>query len=109
MTATTGSPVTLGELAELVRSKNAGPFWLTLDAFFATDADYERAAAPGALAESAIAEAYRVPAADVSIYRLPDIRVIKASFPRPVIQGGFADRDMHSGQQHIPFANLTVA
>ena len=25
---------TLGEMAKLVRSKNAGPFWLTLDVMF---------------------------------------------------------------------------
>jgi Domain of unknown function (DUF4387) len=25
---------TLGELAKLVRSKNAGPFWLTIDIMF---------------------------------------------------------------------------
>ena len=34
---------TLGDLAKLVRSKNAGPFWLTIDIMF-DDADaYRRA------------------------------------------------------------------
>jgi Domain of unknown function (DUF4387) len=98
---------TLGDLAELVRSKNAGPFWMTLDVFFATDADYERAAASGVLTEDTIARLYQVDPATVALYRLPDIRVIKASFPRPVVQGSFADRDMHSGQQHIPLAGLS--
>ena len=98
----------LGEVAQLVRSKNAGPFWMTIDVFFATDADYQRAAAPGVLTEDVIAGLYRVPAADVALYRLPNIRVIKASFPRPVVQGSFADRDMHSGQQHIPLAELLI-
>ena len=99
---------TLGDLAKLVRSKNAGPFWLTIDVFFATDADYKRASAPGALTEHDVAEAYQVPSSDVLLYRLPGIRVIKVSFPRPVIQGSFADRDMHSGQQHVPLANLCI-
>jgi hypothetical protein len=44
----------------------------------------------------------------VLLYRLPNIRVIKTSFPRPVAQGAFADRDMHSGQQHIPLAQLPI-
>jgi len=39
---------------------------------------------------------------------LPDIRVVKVSFPRPTIQGGRADRDMHAGQQHIPLAGLAL-
>jgi hypothetical protein len=106
--APTDQSLPLGALAQLVRSKNAGPFWLTLDVFFATDADYRRAAAPGALTEQAIADAYQVPSSDVTVHRLPTIRVIKASLPRPVVQGSFADRDMHSGQQHIPLADLLI-
>jgi len=102
----TDHPRTLGELAQLVRSKNAGPFWLTLDVFFATDADYDLAAA--VLTTQAVAAAYHVPSDDVTLHRLPAIRVIKASFPRPVVQGSFADRDMHSGQQHLPLANLPI-
>ena len=84
---------TIGDVASLVRSKNAGPFWMTIDVFFATDADYQRAAAPGVLTEDVIAGLYRVAAANVALYRLPNIRVIKASFPRPVVQGSFADRE----------------
>jgi hypothetical protein len=37
---------------------------------------------------------------------MPSIRVVKVSFPRPVAQGSFGDRDMHSGQQYIPLADL---
>jgi hypothetical protein len=98
---------TLGELATLVRAKNAGPFWLTLDVFFATDADYARAA--GVLTKDAVGDLYRTEPAAVRLYRLPNIRVIKASLPRPVVQGSFVDRDMHSGQQHIPLAGLPVS
>ena len=36
------SPKKLGKLARLIRSKNAGPFWLTFDIMFANDADFER-------------------------------------------------------------------
>ncbi|HEY4460840.1 MAG TPA: DUF4387 domain-containing protein [Pseudonocardiaceae bacterium] len=108
MTTPVDRPLPLGEIAQLVRSKNAGPFWLTLDIFFATDADYERATAPGALTENRIAALYRVDPADVAIHRLPEIRVIKASFPRRVVQGSFTDRDMHSGQQHVPLAALPI-
>jgi hypothetical protein len=98
----------LGDLAEFVRSKNAGPFWITLDIFFATDADYQRVDAAGILAPSTIADLYRVPPEDVGIFRLPDLRAIKISFPRPVPQGSFTDRDIHAGQQHIPLAQLAI-
>jgi hypothetical protein len=99
---------TLGDVAELVRSKNAGPFWVTFDIFFGTDADYEGVAAPGILERGNIADLYRVPPDDVRIFHLPTVRAIKISFPRPVTQGSFTDRDIHAGQQYIPLSQLPV-
>ena len=101
-------PRTLGDIADLVRSKNAGPFWMTLDIFFATDSDYEGVAAPGVLERRNVAELYRVPPDDVRIFHLPSLRAIKISFPRPVTQGSFVDRDIHAGQQFIPLSELPV-
>ena len=103
-----GEPRTLGDVADLIRSKNAGPFWMTLDMFFASDADYEVVAAPGILERGNIADLYRVPPDDVRIFHLPRVRAIKISFPRPVTQGSFTDRDIHAGQQYIPLSQLPV-
>jgi hypothetical protein len=102
------APPTVGDLADLVRSKNAGPFWQTIDVFFADDETYHAVADNASLTTEAIARLYRVDADTVFIYRLPDIRVVKVSFPRPTIQGGRADRDMHAGQQHVPLAGLAL-
>jgi len=99
---------TLGDLAELVRSKNAGPFWLTLDVFFATTPDYRRAETAGVITPDRIGALYRVDPAEVTVFHLPDIRVIKASFPRPATQGSLVDRDLHGGQQYIPLAQLQL-
>lgn len=99
---------TLGELSELVRAKNAGPFWVTLDAFLLDAAAFERAAADGVVTPEAIAGLYGVDAAAVRIFRLPDLQVIKVSFPRAASQGSLEDRDMHSGQQHVPLASLPL-
>jgi hypothetical protein len=38
-----------------------------------------------------------------------NIRVVKISFPRPVILVSFGDRDMRSGQQYIPLAVLPIS
>ena len=99
---------TIGDLATLVRSKNAGPFWLTLDVLCPTDAAYEAVAADGVVTPERIGHAYRVDPATVRIFRLPQLRAVKVSFPRPVTQGSVHDRDMHAGQQHVPLAELTV-
>ena len=99
---------TVGDAATLVRSKNAGPFWQTLDIFFSNDENYRGVADNPALNENAIGRLYRVEAGSITIYRLPGIRAVKISFPRPTTQGGPRDRDMHAGQQHVPLAQLAL-
>ena len=99
---------TIGAVASLVRSKNAGPFWQTLDVFCDTDEDYEVVAADGVLTAEAIAGLYRVDASTVRIFRMPALRVVKISFPRPTTQGGIHDRDVHAGQQHVPLLSLEI-
>jgi len=99
---------TLDEIADLVRSKNAGPFWLTLDVFLPTDGAYERVCASDVVDPDVIAELYQTTADKVQVFPMAALRAIKISFPRPVTQGSFVDRDMHSGQQHVPLAGIRV-
>ena len=99
---------TVREVAALVRSKNAGPFWQTLDVFLPDDETYRLVAESPNIDEDVIARLYRVSAEEVRIFRLPSIRVVKISFPRPTPQGGVEDRDMHAGQQHVPLAELEL-
>ncbi len=105
---TAGAAPTVGDVAELVRSKNAGPFWLTLDVFCDDDESYERIAADGVLTAERVAAAYRVDPAHVRIFRMPVIRVVKVSFPRRVPSGSVGDRDIHAGQQHVPLRDLPL-
>ena len=84
----------------LIRSKDAGPFMLTLDLFFA-DADVHRAFRDsGALEPAVIAELYRVDPAEVDVYDMDEISAMKISFPRPVPSGDFGDTDITGGQQY---------
>lgn len=101
-------PLTLGELAAQIRSKNAGPFWLTLDLFFASEADYYLVTNSGVLSRQAIGDLYHVDPAAVKYFEIPGILALKISFPRPVTAGSFADRDLHAGQQHVPLAGLRL-
>ena len=99
---------TLGDLADLVRAKNAGPFWVTLDVFLRDEAAYRRATEAHVVTPDSVARAYGVAAASVHVFELPELQVIKVSFPRAVGQGSIHDRDMHSGQQHVPLASLPL-
>ncbi len=99
---------TLGQLATKVRSKNAGPFWVTVDVFL-PDADaYNRTSASRVTDTETIGERYAVAPDVVRVFRLPDLLAIKISFPRQSAQGGIGDRDMHAGQQHVPLLDLEI-
>jgi hypothetical protein len=100
--------LTLGQLAAQVRSKNAGPFWITLDVFFRSQADFRLVTASTALSKRAIGRLYQVDPATVKYFELPGILAVKISFPRPVTAGSFKDRDLHAGQQHVPLAGLRL-
>jgi hypothetical protein len=63
--AASSSARTLGELALEVRSKNAGPFWMTLEAFM-PDAQTHRIA-DGLITAELISELYHVPLASVIV------------------------------------------
>ena len=98
--------ITLGDLAIEVRSKNAGPFWVTIEAFMRDDAGYD--IAEQLIDVTLIAALYKIPASDVSIFRIPGLRVIKASFPRAISQASLHDRDIHAGQHHVILARTPV-
>ncbi|MGC4943097.1 DUF4387 domain-containing protein [Kribbella sp. DT2] len=101
-------PDTLQDRAVEVRSKNAGPFWITLEVFLRDDATYHLTADETFLNEDVICTLYGVPPAGVQIFRIPALRVVKISFPRPVPQGSLHDRDIHAGQHHVPLALLEL-
>ena len=84
----------------LIRSKDAGPFMLTLDLFFVDAAARRAFMAAGVFAPERIGELYGVDPAQVQIFELADIDALKISFPRPVASGEFGDTDITGGQQY---------
>lgn len=99
---------TIADLAHEVRSKNAGPFWVTMELFMKDAAGYAIVADPAFLDERVVAELYQVDAETIQLFRIPTLNVVKISFPRYVVQGSLRDRDMHAGQHHVPLALLEV-
>jgi hypothetical protein len=93
----------------LIRSKDAGPFMLTIDLFFA-DADARRAfLAADVFTPARIGALYGVDPATVQVFDLADIGAVKISFPRPVISGDFGDTDITGGQQYALVVDMIAA
>lgn len=83
----------LGKLASKVRSKNAGPFWLTVDVF--CDGADSFARVRDGLDDATVARLFGVEPQLLKRFDIPSLNVVKFSVPRPVVQGTRADRDMH--------------
>jgi Domain of unknown function (DUF4387) len=98
----------LGDLAHLIRSKNAGPFILTFDVMFDEEATYRRVLASGVLTREAFARIYRVPEEKVMFFAHDAARAIKISIPRPTVQCDLDDGDAYGGQQHAPLVTLEI-
>lgn len=102
------NPRPLHEFARLVRSKNAGPFVLTIDIMFDDAAAFDHVRGAGVVTAESIATLYRVPVDDVDICEHPLALAIKVSFPRPVPSGAVADTDVFGGQFHGPLVNMEI-
>jgi hypothetical protein len=98
----------LDELARVIRSKNAGPFGLTIDVLFDGEAARVRAASAASLSPEAIAALYRVPTSDVEVIEHPASHAIKISLRRPTPAGALDDRDLYGAQQHVPLLSAEI-
>ena len=87
---------TLGEKVSRIRSKNAGPFWITIDIFCGKKEVYEDVRMN--LDNLKIANLLRVKGQDLKRFDIEQLNVIKFSFPRKIPQGHILDRDMHGAQ-----------
>lgn len=97
----------LGQRVAKIRSKNAGPFWLTID-IFCGDAevfDWLRKALPS----ETVASLYHVEPARLKRFEIESLNVIKFSFPRPVPQSAPDDRDQHGAQYSVLLEELDIA
>jgi hypothetical protein len=98
----------LKDVAKYVRSKTAGPFWVTVDIFCDDDAGFERVVAAASLQPEAVAALYGADAGYVKIFPDANLRVLKISFPRVRVQGSAEDADSHAGQYFVPLLNASV-
>ena len=96
------------DCTRMLRSKNAGPLWLTMDLGFESAEQMQKILDSGALNARTIAGLYEVPEETVKIIPYPVVNAIKITVPRAVPSGDQADTDIYGCQQHMALANLEV-
>jgi len=100
---------TLGELAQVVRSKNAKPYRITFDVIFNDRRVYECVKTAKVLTPETIVEIFGVrPDEIVSIHEFDAALAIKFTLRRRIPQGNPGDTDIYGCQQHAPLLDLKV-
>ena len=101
--------VSISEIASVIRSKNAGPFELTLDIIFKSEQDYQMLKGLDFFTPELMASLYGVSPDTVSkIVYFDPACAVKTTMMRVVPSGGPGDSDVYGAQQHAPLLGLRV-
>jgi hypothetical protein len=99
----------LSELANTIRSKNAGVNQITFDIIFSDKAVYERVRKSGALSRAAIARLYNLPDERISDFVEFDVaNAIKFTLFRKRPSGSPGDWDILGCQHYGPLLEVEV-
>lgn len=99
----------LYELAKVLRSKNSGPFEVTLDILFDRPEAYRRVLKSGAVTPEHIASLYGIaPGRIVEFVHYDAALGIKITYLRSVASGTVGDRDVYGAQQHAPLMDIEI-
>lgn len=97
----------LYSVAKVLRSKNSGPFSITLDALFSKKEEYEAVKQQKVITRESIATAYRIKEEDITELVFFDQALgVKVTFNRTISSGTAGDRDVYGAQQHAPLMEL---
>jgi hypothetical protein len=95
------------EEARVIRSKNSGPYELTLDVMFRDRAAFDRAREAGVFTPALVARLYGVSEADVlGVTWFEPATAVKMTLRRRVASGAPGDTDIYGAQQHAPLLSL---
>jgi hypothetical protein len=98
----------LGDIATVCKSKNAGPFELTIDVVFDDPALFKKVKSTEVLGPKLFARLYGVRESEI-LFTVYDVGyAFKATFPRLVSAGDIGDTDVYGAQQHAPLLEIDV-
>jgi len=101
--------ISITELATVIRSKNCGPYELTLDIIFKDTQSFALASHSGLFTKALFASLYRISEdAVLSVIEFPQANAIKATIVRPLVSGDLGDSDVYGAQQHAPLLGIVV-
>ena len=96
----------LVDYTKILRSKNAGPLFITFDLIF--NGSEEMRYVLERLKKSDVAIAYGIDEKEIDIIAYEVVNSIKITFPRQNISGSLCDSDIYGCQMHMPLAMIEI-
>lgn len=97
------------DVAEVIRSKNSGPYEITFDIIFRNWEDFNQACEKDAINPSFIARLYHIPVEKViNVIRFKPAKAFKATIVRPLCSGNLGETDVYGAQQHAPLLQAEI-
>ena len=96
------------DIAQICKSKNAGPFNVTVDILFEDHDMYRAVKATGVLTPALFADLYGVAEDDILFTPYDPAAAFKITFPRAVPAGDIGDTDVYGCQQHAPVLDIDI-
>ena len=99
----------LYEMAKVLRSKNSGPFEITLDALFDSKEKYMKVKQSNIINKDTVCRLYKITEDRISnIVFFDQALGFKITILRDISSGTCGDRDVYGAQQHAPLMNLEI-
>lgn len=92
----------------MLRSKNAGPFYLTFDIIFQNEETYQKVVDASIITKEKIAKLYGCNIEEIELFLYEKVSAIKVSIPRKYPSGDLYDTDVFGAQQHVPLMMLEI-
>jgi len=99
---------TVREVCRHVRSKNAGPFWVTFDLFFKDRDGFANYAMHPAIGPATFERLFGTDPALVKRFPVESLNMVKISCVRPTPSGSREERDLHSGQMFVSLLDIEL-
>lgn len=97
----------LFDLADVIRSKNSGPYEMTFDIIFKDYEMFKKVEKANVINKKAFASLYKINEKDImGIISFDPAKAIKITIVRPIPSGNLGETDVYGAQQHSPLVNF---
>jgi hypothetical protein len=95
------------DVADVIRSKNSGPYELTFDIIFKEWDVFKKFCDTKVIDEALVARLYNISQEKIiTIVEFKPAKAIKVTIERPIASGALGETDVYGAQQHAPWLTL---